>query len=310
MKKIKVFEVALGIAFAAMIMTACHKHHDHSAADSDEDAEVGEIVVTNLSAQEEITSNTTTMLNGDTLKVMFLPKNEFIGKRFTMSSSQLKKLNDSLFVANNHKAGLTVVSLVAELEEDASIKVQKDIEVNVPSSYAIVPFVLQASQDLLQFTTAEVTYTDAAGEKHIFTIDNKDWHRPDSTSIFHYDTDTPQDGWTLIEERKLAPNADFTFRVRYYQLGIDASVSVRYVAKANVTLSADSYYFYHDLDRYSAEIVVPNTIVRDIYNSTRFDLTNHDVAKADVPAYLETLKSEPDVFNLNISAKGDITEKK
>lgn len=280
----------------------------------------GKFTVTNACTGEDLNASANNMFDKDTLRIVFQPEEKYKDTLFTISCDDLKSIGDSLFVLKNRTSSPDSLLITATCQSDSTLRAESKIGISVSHAYAVVPFWLQASQDLLLLSTAQVTYTDADGHEHTFDISDEDWVRPDSITLYLFRDNNGYEqlisdkaegegkGWTLIEEEKLGPNATYTFDVRYYHLGIGACVSVTYKHKENVVTSVDTYYLYHSLDRKSADITVPNGIVVDIYNPTNIDLTNHDVSQAELNDYFSKLQSNPDIINLSISSTGDITQ--
>lgn len=283
----------------------------------------GTFVISNKCTGDRMNASAMNMFDKDTLCIEFEPEEKYKDSPFTITCEDLKPIGDGLFVLIDKTASPESLLVTATYQSDnIQYKAENSMSINVSHAYAVVPFWLQASQDLLLLSTAQVTYTDADGQKHTFEIDDEQWERPDSITLYLFrdnngfeqlidDKAEGEDkGWTLIEEERLGPNATYTFDVRYYHLGIDASVSVVYKRKENVAATADTYYLYHSLDRKKADITVPVGVVVDIYNSTNIDLTNHDVPRVELDDYFIKLKNSPDVFNMNISNSGIITKLK
>lgn len=281
----------------------------------------GTFTITNKCTGEEIVT-TTDMFDQDTLCIEFEPEEKYKAQQFTISCEELSSLGNGFFVLKNRTSSPTSLLISAICKSEATQYIaNKAIDVNVSHTYAVVPFWLLASQDLLLLSTAQVTYTDADGREHSFDIKDEDWERPDSIILYtfqdsegfeHYEENKAEGlekGWTLKEEEKLGPNATYSFDVRYYHLDIDASVTVRYKRKDGVSATADSYYLYHTIDRNSAKITIPGITVIDQYNHINLDLTDHDVSKSALDKYFNNLNSSTDTFKLNISNGGTITKR-
>lgn len=281
----------------------------------------GTFTITNKCTGEEIVT-TTDMFDQDTLCIEFEPEEKYKAQQFTISCEELSSLGNGFFVLKNRTSSPTSLLISAICKSEATQYIaNKAIDVNVSHTYAVVPFWLQASQDLLLLSTAQVTYTDADGREHSFDIKDEDWERPDSITLYTFQdsegfenyeenkAEGLEKGWTLKEEEKLGPNATYSFDVRYYHLDIDASVTVRYKRKDGVSATADSYYLYHAIDRKSAKITIPGITVIDQYNHINLDLTDHDVSKSALDKYFNNLNSSTDTFKLNISNGGTITKR-
>lgn len=310
-----------------LVMACCHDDDEENTAVNNDDQRVktvdvnGTFTITNICTGESVKS-AMKLFDKDTLRIVFQPEGEFKDQPFTITCEDLKSIGESLFVLKSQSLSPDSLLITATCQSDKTKRAESIIGISVSHAYAVVPFWLQASQDLLLLSTAQVTYTDADGQEHTFDITDDDWVRPDSITMYvfkdgndyeqvTYDkAEGLEKGWTLVEEEKLGPNATYTFDVRYYHLGIDASVIVTYNRKEKGAASADSYYLYHSIDRKSADITVPNGLVNDIYTSTNIDLTDHDVPKAEIDDYFVKLQSNPDIFKLNISGTGKIMQLK
>lgn len=285
----------------------------------------GEFIITNLSSKENIDGSEAKMINDDTLKVVFKPKNEYKNISFPISCTLLKKINDSIFVVSqmspkNYDLLFKAASNKVEKKDSSfTYTAERKLSVTIPSSYAIIPFHLEVAPDLLQLTTVEVTYKNGDGTQGKYVINN-DWISRDSTSLYIFTNAegqklytgdiNPEGEWTLVEERKYPSNSFADFNVRYYLLGVENEVIVNYIPKDILTLDRDIYILYHSLDRQSATIVVPGTTITDIYSASNISInigSSYGVKKNDVQSYLDNLRNTPDVFKFNISNKGSIT---
>lgn len=316
-----------------MIFVSCSKDSDTpSNINEPEKAEktiynAGEFSITNLSSKENVDGSEVKLINGDTLKVVFKPKNEYKDYSFTVSCTSLNKLNDSLFVVSNlpsNRNEVLFTSASSKVEKKDSILTyfaERKVILNIPSSYVIIPFHLEATQDLLQMTTAEITCKNGDGTQSTIVLNEDDWVCRDSSTIYlyvdaegkkHYTAQsTPEDGWTKVEERKFASNSYYDFKVRYFQLGVDNEIIVKYIPKSLLSMERDSYSFYHSLDRSIATVVIPGVQVIDIYSSTNISInigSDYGVKKDDVKSYLDNLRNTQDVFKFNISNNGSITK--
>ena len=295
-----------------------------SSCSSDDDMKnnvEGAFTITNISSGKVMNASSNKMFDKDTLRIMFQPKEEHKDLQFTIDCEELKSIGDNLYILKSNTLSPNSLKVTAKCESgNTQYCAETKIGINISHSYAVIPFCVQASQDLLLLSSAQVTYTDADGQEHSFGINDEEWVRPDSINLYLFrdnngneqlindKSEGEEKGWTLIEEEKLGPNATFTFDVRYYHLGIDASVSVTYKRKEHVTATADTYYLLHRIDRKSADITVSNGIVVDIYNPTNIDLTDHNIPNTELENYFIKLQSNPDIFKLNISNTGSITQ--
>ena len=145
---------------------------------------------------------------------------------------------------------------------------------------------------LQELVTPEVTYTDADGNSHTFTVRDEDLTMQTNDDITTY---------------------FYTFNVRYYKTGITSSVSVTYIPRPDIKLGRERYYLYHSLRTGSADVHIPGLVYVDL--STSFGISivlggEDGVAKNDVPAALEELKNTPDVLRLDIFKDNGIKEVK
>lgn len=289
--------------------------------------DAGVFAIINLNTGEAIDGSTANMLIDDTLKVEFTPKSEYQKKSFsvTCSSSSIKTLKDNLFLVSgviNDKVKFLAYSKEEDDKTITEYSAEKELTINIPSSYAIIPFHLEVSPDLLQLVTAEVNYKNGDGAQGSFVINDEDWIHQDSTTVRLYVDDdgyeyyiggsqTPEEGWKLLEQRKVVSNSIYDFSMRCYHLGVDNEVTVNYIPKSQYTLDKDTYTLVHELDRRSAKIVIPNVVVIDNYSGFSFSINIglwNGVNKKDVQSYLDNLRNTPDVFRFNISDGGNITK--
>lgn len=273
----------------------------------------GTFTIRNICTGEEMNSSIKNMFDKDTLCIVFQPEEKYKDKLFTITCEDLKSIGDSLFVLKDKSLSPDSLLITATCQSDTTIRVEDKFDISVSHAYAVVPFCLEASQDLLLLSTAEVTYTDADGQEHTFDVSDDKWVRSEGTFLYEFVDDNGQKhvtfdktegldkGWTLILEKQYGPDATYTFDVRYYHLGIDASVSVTYKPKENITLSADTYYLYHYLDRKKADITISNGLVNDIYAPIGRNATSDYVPQSELNDYFSKLQSTPDVFKLNIT---------
>ena len=293
--------------------------------------DAGTFIVTNLSYDEGNDNLNVNALKGDTLKVIFSPKKDYKDLKFVLDCQELKKLNDSLFVVTDSKAGRYQHSLSAKYEAktestNISYSANNILTVNIPEAYVIIPYKVSISNDLLGFVDAELSYTDADGNDHTCVISDNQWVRSDSVRCqlwedakggLHFvevEKDHAEEGWTLVEERMELPYIYYDFIVRYYNVGISTNVIVRYKQKESMSFDRDSYDFYHKLKRGKADVHIPNLIYID--NSFSFDLTiniggDNLLKKDKVKDYIDELVKTPDVIKLRIDpADGVIKEEK
>lgn len=315
-KELLRFAVIACMPLVVSMMSACSDDENENASPS-VGSLAGSFSVTNISYFEDNAESPLKVLEGDTLKIMFAAEGENKGKKLTVSCQSLKKLNDSLFVAEELNTGDNTLKLQATTD---SASCTSDFIVDVPDAYVIMPYRISMSSDLDELVQPEVSYTDANGKTHTFMVPAVDIVRPDSALYERYmdsegeshiilvGRDKVEAGWTKVEERKMARDTHYDFKVRYYKVGITSSVTVRYIPRANTPLTRDRYYLSHLLDRGSAKVVVPGVIFNDNYSSWNLSVTiggDGGIDKADVAAALAELAQNPDVLKLNIDPRNN-----
>lgn len=180
---------------------------------------------------------------------------------------------------------------------------------------------MQISNDLLQFVTAEISYTDNNGVTHSHTIADDEWARQDSVTVYvftdaeghrHYRTsgDSPLDGeedMTLTDEYRSLPNLRYTFNARFYALDATSEVTLSYKLRPGVVPDRATYEFDHRLRMGDYRVVAPGVLVVD--GSSSYDMTvniggDRGIKTEDVKAYLDNLVATPDVLKLQIGKGG------
>ena len=286
--------------------------------DKNEDTKInGTFTVENMSYSDKSQGASVKALEGDTLKIVFSPERMYENLAFAISCGDgLQRLNDSLYVVKELNPGENKVPLSAQCNKEAegssiTYSASEELTLIVPEAYVIMPYKVAVSQDLLDLVDAEVTYTDAEDESHSYLIPNESWTRSDSityqrwkdaTGTSHLVTvgkDNIEAGWTFIDEKKYLPTPYYTFRVRYYKMGITSNVTVRYIPKKGMIAERDSYEFYHNLERGNAIVEIPGLVYID--NSISINIGGDGkIKKDDVKTYIEKLENTPDVIKLNI----------
>lgn len=199
-----------------------------------------------------------------------------------------------------------------KLSESREFKVLVDID---PQNSAQIPFIVNASQDLLNFVTAELTYTDGYGHTHVIALSDEDWNKPDSISAYTYRREDGSEfivfegeeidpSWTFVEESRFLPDADYKF-TQQYPLGSECHVSIRYSRKPSAQIQDRKYYFSHYVDRGKASINARNRIVIDNYFSIHIIAAQY--ASSQVEEYISNLVNTTDELSLAIDKNGHIT---
>lgn len=296
--KRKVFNVmmALAVGMAAVLMvTSCVDDDDDNVEQPKKtpvtDQQAGTFKIVNQTYDDGTTGAGIIALPGDTLKVTFAPKADYKGLTFEMSCEGLNQLNDSMYVVTKNASGTNKITVSAAYQNETETTVikysaQADFELTVPDSYVIIPYYLTLSQDLKELVTPEVTYTDADGKRHTFVV--KDWDESEYV-------------------------ATTKFCVRYYKLGVTATVEFRYIPEQDVSLTRDRYYLSRQFDRESAKIHIPNSIKTETYFNIGMTLFiggdgDSGTSKEAVPAAIEELSNTVDVLKFSIDEMGNIKE--
>ena len=282
--------MAVGMA-AVLVVTSCSDDDEDGVEQPKKtpvtDQQAGTFKIVNQTYDDGTTGAGIIALPGDTLKVTFTPKADYKGLTFKMSCEELEQVNDSLYVVTKNASGTKKYTVSAAYQNETETTVIKysaktDFELTVPDSYVIIPYHLTLSQDLKELVTPEVTYYDADGKRHTFVV--KAWEESEYVATTH-------------------------FYVRYYKVGVTATVEFRYIPKQDVSLTRDRYYLSRQFDRGSAKIQIPKTINIDIYNAMNFSLViggEIGTAKEDIPAALDELSNTVDVLKFSIDEKGRI----
>lgn len=158
---------------------------------------------------------------------------------------------------------------------------QEEEEEEKDSSYAVVPYVLKVTDDLLQFVTPEITYNDEAGS-HTVRLTSGDFTRTDSAD---------NDGY----------KCRYTFEVRYNSFPATTQVYVRYIAKDGSAPVRDRYVLRHFLGRETATF--HNMNIYDIYAPSHIG-GQWVVSKDDVRDYIDKLATTPDIKCWTIDETG------
>lgn len=181
----------------------------------------------------------------------------------------------------------------------------------VNSGYVTVPYVLQVSEDLLQFVTPEITYNDSEGNMHTFTLGYDDMTHSDSvtTSYMHNGV---EEFYTYL------PYAKYTFNLDYHTLPATTEVNVRYIPKENISITRDNYKFEHGIDRGESVTGLLYTdkgirVIMQSYFGFSFTIEkgfdgSKKETEQDIRQYIGKLSTTPDVKKWSIDENGSIEE--
>ena len=279
--------------------------------------QAGTLTVKNLSAHEDIVESADVIKN-DTLLIHFIPKQDSLDHTFSIYSKELTKVNDSIFVVPRMDSGTHEVELmVSDTIGFEVYQAKKDLIFNVPKSYIVTPIIVEVSSDLKPFVDVELSYTDKEGFERKHLIKEEEWIKPDSVIIYKYENAEGRTAWSgkvpegckILGEEKYASYPYFIMDARFLDIktNITTTFSARYIPKSNITSDRDKYVFSHGIDRMSAKISIPETIVIDNYTSLSFDMSDKTITKENITPYLYELSQTPDVKKFNISTMGEIT---
>ena len=295
------------------------------------DSEAGTFVLRNLATGAELSATGDIVFDDDSLQVEFVPKEEYRAMAFEVTCSvdgKRVEVKDGKVVlstgSGTHELKCSAVARVAAAEDRAKVFVWSGAatyELERPASYANVPLNVYVSNDLLQFVTAELSYTDSYGMTHTHTIADDEWLREDSVTLYkfkdgdgvsHYrlSDDKSLDGeedMTLTEVRKYLPNFSYRLNARFYALDATSEVTLSYKLRPGVVPDRATYEFDHRLRMGNYRVVAPGVLVVD--GSSSYDMTvniggDRGIKTEDVKAYLDNLVATPDVLKLQIGKGG------
>lgn len=267
-------------------------------------------------------------IEGDTLKITFIPESKFTDVQFSLDYDQLTQINDTLYVVKGLKDGTHEVTLKASYEHETDTlkeyySATAKLNLEIPDTYIIIPYKLTISQDLLELVSPKVTHS-ADGNTLTYMVPDTDIVRPDS---IHYEKfrdengrahlveigkETPEAGWTSEGLWTVPSSPYYRFNMRYYHTGLSVKVQVDYVPRENQVLTRERYFLSHKLDRESATYHIPNTYFIDNYNSWSITINiggDDGIGKDEVSTALKELAKKPDVLNIMISQSGMIDTK-
>lgn len=346
---------AVTVCAVAVVTTSCENTPIVKPDPIVKDTSAGTFIVKNLSTQATI-GQSAEIINRDTILIAFKPNQEYINSTFTIICNGLERVNDSIYVlpkdylnsgvttdgntitAHNPKdlpdvievniLASDTITTTSDSESYYIIKAESSFKLNVAKSYVIIPLKVNLSPDLKSFVDVELSYTDKDGNEQKYLIKEEEWVKPDSVTLFEYETEEGEtnfgyvvpDGCKIIEEERFARDCYYVLNTRFLNLENDVTTtfSARYIPKPDIEIDRENYTFKHGIDRMSASISIPGTIVIDNYISFNIsidihigmgtdDISTPEETKEKVRSYLEELSNTPDIKKFNISKTGLIT---
>lgn len=310
----KIKSLLLMLSAVCLLCACCDDGEKTATKQNETDTAAGTFTFSNIS-YDDGGKSVISALSGDTIKVVFSPKQEYMNLHFALSCPGLAQLNDSLFIVKGLRSGEHEIEVSATYERETdtqkvSYSAKSSFTVDVKDSYLTVPYVLQMSEDLLQFVTPELTYTDSEGKTRTTTLAYEDFTHSDSVT-YSYTHNGVEAYHTYL------PYAKYRFKQRYYSLPTTTEVTVKYIPKNNADLSRNDYEFAHGIDRESATGVIyrddgVHLIMESYFSlSINIDISGSDTkTKDDYRQYIEKLSTSPDVRKLSIDENGHIEEEK
>lgn len=182
---------------------------------------------------------------------------------------------------------------------------------SIPESL-LVKYTLEVSAELLQFVTPTIVCANENGSNTTsYTLKDGDWAKTEQEHIVVYSDDEgkdhfvsetkgekPEEGWTKTDEFDYWPPYSYGFERDYTAKNTTLVATVTYQAKDNVSVTQDSYEFYHKLDWYNKQ----RGVVMNV------DLTDHTVRKDKVLEYIDNLVGKADEIKLFIDRTGNIEQ--
>ena len=300
------------------------------------DDKAGTFSILDPSSDKELIAtfyNSIVLYVGDIIKVDFKPNDEYKDYEFTISCEQLESIGNNMFVIPNSLASAeahsSIISFVGgagkPVEFIASYSETKDkvkyelsatntcrvFAYSIPESIPI-KYTLKVSSELLQFITPTITCAnESGGNTTSYTLKDGDWEKTEKEHILlyadeegkHHDVwvtkgEKPEDGWTLIGEDDYWSPYSYSFEKNYTAKNATLTATVSYQAKSDVSITQDSYEFYHKLDWYNKQ----RGTVMDV------DLTDHTVKKEKVQEYIDNLVGTTEEVKLFIDKTGKIEQ--
>lgn len=309
------------ILITATILTSCNDDEDETIiiptppekSDPLEDSEAGTFVITNVSANEEIQGSYYQCFVGDTLKVVFQPKQQYSSFDFNITASRLTKIGNDLFLVPDLDTSLGGgVSFGKNIEFEAanntngnklSAKMSVPFFTYVPE--ADVTYSLSISSELLPFIDVTLDYTTDNGTA-AKPLTNSDWVRDtvyayvfisDDGKEMHSSSNADREGYTLTDSIPYY-SAHYRLNMHYTKLDTDYTITARYTPKTEVEATEDSYYFRHSLSW------GPATICGASVNNVSISIGGKtDIKREEVASYLEKLSTTPDIVKLHLSKR-------
>lgn len=302
----KIKSLLLMLSAVCLLCACCDDDEKTATKQNETDTAAGTFTFSNIS-YDDGGKSVISAISGDTIKVVFSPKQEYVNLHFSLACSGLTQINDSLFIVKGLRSGEHEIEVSATYGRYSA---KSSFTVDVKDSYLTVPYVLQMSEDLLQFVTPELTYTDSEGKTRTTTLAYEDFTHSDSVT-YSYTHNGVEAYHTYL------PYAKYRFKQRYYSLPTTTEVTVKYIPKNNADLSRNDYEFAHGVNRESASGVIHKDggviLVMESYFSLsiNIDISGSDTkTKDDYRQYIEKLSTSPDVRKWSINGNGHVEEEK
>ena len=300
------------------------------------DEAAGTFTLSNPNSGKELVAtfyNSIVLYVGDTIKVDFKPNDKYKDYEFTISSEQLVSIGNNQFVvpaslasAEAHTSNTSFVGdagkpvkIIATCNETKdNVKYQlsatnecRIFAYSIPESL-LVKYTLEVSAELLQFVIPTIVCANEDGSKTTsYTLKDGDWEKTEKEHIVVYSDDEgkdhyvsvtkgekPEEGWVKTYEYDSWPPYTYVFERDYTAKNTTLVATVTYQAKDNVSVTQDSYEFYHKLDWYNKQ----RGVVMNV------DLTDHTVRKDKVLEYIDNLVGKADEIKLFIDRTGKIEQ--
>ena len=258
------------------------------------DTNAGKFEITDITSGDEIGEDDQPyhFFVGDTVKIVFHPNTGYENMSFSISCSSLTWLNDSLWVVpdlgttNGNVQISKNIWIQAEYKnknemEDFALSSERILKVFTYKEYADVTYLLDVSQDLLQFINTTIVYTDDSGEEQIINLKDEDWIK----ETFEYDGETED-------------YAYYKLNIHYDKLDKDHYVKAIYSKKEDVAITDEPYNFSHYL-KWGPAVVAGLTFNNISINIDIYTGNN----KVNVADYLEKLVNNPDVVKIHLDKR-------
>ena len=278
--------------------------------------------------------NSIVLYVGDTIKVDFRPNDKYKDYEFNISCEQLVSIGNNQFVvpaslASEEAHSSNISGFVGDAGKPVKIvatcnKTIDNVEYQLSATnecrifaYSIpesllVKYTLEVSAELLQFVIPTIVCANEDGSKTTsYTLKDGDWEKTEKEHIVVYSDDEgkehyvsvtkgekPGEGWVKTYEYDSWPPYSYVFERDYTAKNTTLVATVTYQAKDNVSVTQDSYEFYHKLKWYNKQ----RGVVMDV------DLTDHTVKKERVQEYIDDLVGKTDEVKLYIDKTGKIEQ--